>query len=277
MGNTRPPLDVLGRDLLVLPRWRVALSLASPFALFGVFIVAAATEHWFLAAVSVAILSFVTYGSVSHDLVHRSLGLPRGLNDALLSVIEMLLFRSGRAYRLAHLNHHARYPNPDEDPESAAAHGSLVSALASGWQFFPRLWWWAYRRYPSHRRRLAFEGALILALAASAIGVAIAGITNVLLLYLLLAYAGTWIVPLATAYIPHRPSGDGELFQTKRFRGLALRCFAFEHLYHLEHHLYPAVPHHHWPELSRRLDPILDAAGVPIVRLIPKSSPDAAA
>ena len=38
--------------------------------------------------------------------------------------------------------------------------------------------------------------------------------------------------------------------------------FGARALYHLEHHLYPAVPHHHWPALARRLDPYFDAAGI---------------
>ena len=42
---------------------------------------------------------------------------------------------------------------------------------------------------------------------------------------------------------------------------------ALGHLYHLEHHLYPAVPHQNWPELARRLDPHLRRAGVRPVRL----------
>jgi beta-carotene hydroxylase len=32
--------------------------------------------------------------------------------------------------------------------------------------------------------------------------------------------------------------------------------------YHLEHHLYPQVPSHNLPELSRRLEPVLRQAGV---------------
>jgi beta-carotene hydroxylase len=32
--------------------------------------------------------------------------------------------------------------------------------------------------------------------------------------------------------------------------------------YHLEHHLYPQVPSHNLPELSRRLEPIFQDAGV---------------
>jgi len=35
----------------------------------------------------------------------------------------------------------------------------------------------------------------------------------------------------------------------------------------LEHHLYPQVPHHNWPELGRRLDPYFAQAGVRPVRL----------
>lgn len=267
MDRRLPPIDHLGRDLLVLPRWRVAVSLVMPFVLVSVYVVTAGSGHWFFAVAVVAVLSFLTYGSISHDLVHRTLGLPGWLNDLLLSSIELLMFRSGRAYRLAHLNHHARYPSSEDDPEGAAAHGSWRSALAEGFLFFPRFWIWAYRRHPAHRTRLVLEAVVILAMMSGAVGAALAGITIVPLVYLLLAYGGTLIMPLATSYLPHQPHGKDDLHRTRRFRGWAIRCLAFEHLYHLEHHLYPAVPHHHWPELARRLDPILDASGVPIVRL----------
>jgi beta-carotene hydroxylase len=39
------------------------------------------------------------------------------------------------------------------------------------------------------------------------------------------------------------------------------------HLYHLEHHLYPQVPHHNWPELGRRLDPYFASIGLRPLRL----------
>jgi beta-carotene hydroxylase len=42
---------------------------------------------------------------------------------------------------------------------------------------------------------------------------------------------------------------------------------ALEHLYYLEHHLYPQVPHHNWPELGRRLDPHFLHAGLQPLRL----------
>jgi beta-carotene hydroxylase len=262
-----PTLDALGRDLLTIPRWRTALSLIAPFVLATAYFAFAFAGCWMVAVVCVVALSFVTYGSVSHDLVHRTLGLPRRLNDALLTAIDLLMLRSGRAYRLAHLNHHSRYPDEHEDPEAAAAHGGFGSAIASGPLFFVRLWWWAVRRHPEHRSRLLLEGGAIACLVMGTVLVAACGLSVVPLVYVSLAYLGTWVVPLATASIPHAPKGDSPLSQTRRFRGLLARLVALDHLYHLEHHLYPAVPHHRWPELARRLDPHLDRAGVPAIRL----------
>jgi beta-carotene hydroxylase len=262
-----PALADLGRDLLRLPAWRIAISLIAPFVLAIGYFACAFAGFWPVAVGCVVLLSFVTYGSISHDLVHRSLGLPRRLNDFLLTAIELLMLRSGRAYRLAHLNHHARYPDAHDDPEAAAAHGGFWAAIASGPLFFVRLWWWAVRRYPEHRARLLLEGLAIGSLLVAAVVVAACGWSVVPLVYVTVAYLGTWVVPLVTAYIPHTPEGGNPLSQTRRFRGWVARLIALDHLYHLEHHLYPAVPHHRWQELARRLDPYLDRAGVPTIRV----------
>lgn len=66
------------------------------------------------------------------------------------------------------------------------------------------------------------------------------------------------------------PRRANDLSQTRRFRGVAARVGRDDHLYHLEHHLYPAVPHHRWRDLARRLDPHLDRAGVPAVGVVPR-------
>jgi beta-carotene hydroxylase len=79
---------------------------------------------------------------------------------------------------------------------------------------------------------------------------------------------GSWLFPLITSFIPHDPKGQTSLTQTRLFRGRILSILALEHLYHLEHHLYPQVPHHNWPELGRRLDPYLAGAGLTPLRLL---------
>jgi beta-carotene hydroxylase len=78
---------------------------------------------------------------------------------------------------------------------------------------------------------------------------------------------GAWITPLITSYTPHDPNGRTELEQTRLFRGTFLSIIALEHLYHLEHHLYPSVPHQNWPKLARRLDPYLAKQGIKPIRL----------
>jgi len=208
-------------------------------------------------------LSFVTYGSISHDLVHANLGLGKRVNGFLLSVIELLALRSGHAYRLAHLHHHARFPQ-DDDIEGAAAGMTLVRALLEGIPFQFRIWFWALKHSRNERKLIALEGlgCVVIVL----FSIAILPWTPVFFVYVALMIMGSWVIPFVTSYLPHSCHGQDELHQTRRFRGKLASLVALEHLYHLEHHLYPAVPHHHWPELARRLDPYFDSAGIAPVK-----------
>ena len=214
---------------------------------------------WPLAAASVMALSFVTYGSTSHDLVHRTLSLPRGFNDFLLSLIELLSVRSGTAYRLSHLHHHAHLLGPD-DLEGASAHGSFWCAIATGPTMQVRLWLWAWYQHPRMRPRLALEGSGILSL--MILAMAATPWNSAPLVYVVLVIAGSWLFPLVTVYIPHDGHAKEPLAQTRLFRGRLIQLIAFGHLYHLEHHLYPSVPHHHWKTLAHRLDPYFEQRGI---------------
>ena len=205
-------------------------------------------------------LSFLTYGSTSHDLVHANLGLSKTTNDFFLSVIELLALRSGHAYRLAHLHHHARYPAPD-DIEGAAAGMSFFGALREGVTYNFKLYCWALRQERGDKRWIIGEGLACLGLLTAAGVLALAG-HPVLLIYGALMTLGSWLLPLMTSYLPHRPREQNVLLQTRLFRGRVASVLAMEHLYHLEHHLYPAIPHHHCPELARRLDPYFAQQGV---------------
>jgi beta-carotene hydroxylase len=210
------------------------------------------------------VLSFVTYGSTSHDLVHRSLGLRPLVNDILLSVIEVIALRSGHAYQVAHLNHHARFPH-DDDVEAGASRMSLPRALLEGVVFQLRIYVWALRHPRGRRRWIVGEGIAVLAIILGAIAALPWTVTPGV--YVALMIAGSWIIPLITSYLPHDANADDVLHQTRRFRGLVARVLAFDHLYHLEHHLYPVVPHQNWRRLARRLDAWLDAAGIKAVRI----------
>jgi beta-carotene hydroxylase len=173
-----------------------------------------------------------------------------------------VLLESGHAYRATHLRHHRVFPGPD-DPEGDPARMSLLKAVLRGPLFLPQLWYWSYARSKpggAMRRWLVAEAAWALA-------VPIAGIwllpwTPAVLVYATLAIVGSWVYPLLTVHLPHRDYGDTPLSQTYTLRGWIVPALFLELTYHLEHHLYPEVPSHNLPELSRRLDPLLRQAGV---------------
>jgi fatty acid desaturase len=76
-------------------------------------------------------LFFLNAFALTHDLMHGALGLPRGVNEVLLSIAGGLLLMSGHALRRSHLVHHAR-PLADDDLEGRPACGSLAHAIADG-------------------------------------------------------------------------------------------------------------------------------------------------
>jgi beta-carotene hydroxylase len=259
-----PGIDELGRDLLTVSAGRKAISLALPFLLTALFFVFGAHRLWIPALLCPVLLSFFTYGSISHDLVHRVLRLPGWLNETLLCLTELLGFRSGHAYRLTHLHHHARFP-ADDDIEASASRLPLGRALFDGITLQPRLYAWALRKGGPQRRWMIGEGIAIVTLLAACL--AALPWTILPALFAALMIAGSWLFPIITVLIPHDPRGHDAISQTRLFRGKVLSLLALEHLYHLEHHLYPQVPHHNWPELARRLDPHFERQGIKPTKL----------
>ena len=108
-----------------------------------------------------------------------------------------------------------------------------------------------------YRNRIIFEVCAVISIIISAI--LILPYTEVFLIYVILMIMGSWIIPLVTSYFVHNPFASHELLQTRLFRGRLYSLLSFEHLFHLEHHLYPMVPHKNWPVLAKRLDPFFKA------------------
>lgn len=267
-----PGLDVLGRDLLEVTPARRFFTISIPFVLIAAFFHFAKLGLWMPAFGSVVLLSMLTYGSSSHDLVHQTIGLSKFWNHFWLSLIELLCFRSGTAYRLSHLHHHQHLLD-SSDIEGSAVRLSLLQTLLTGPTMQLRLWLWAWQKAPEQRIRLLLEGIGILTLLL--IAALLRQSWPEVAIYAVLTVGGSWFFPLITVYIPHVAEGTSPLTQTRLFRGLWYRIIGLDHLYHLEHHLYPAVPHHHWRQLALRLDPWLTgsaAAADPISVQHPKSA-----
>ena len=259
-----PALEVLGRDLLRVTPFQRFWSIFRPFACAAAYFCFASQGWWVPAVLSVAGLMFITYVSTSHDLLHRTLGFSKRANELLLALTEMLVLRSGHAFRLTHLQHHRHFP-ADDDIEGLVARLPWWRALFSGIGNQTRLFAWAWRHAPAADKRwMLVEAGWTLAVMAAA--VVVLPRTTILLVYVLLIVTSSWLYPLATVWIPHRADGHDTLTQTHAVRGRLVPELLLQHTYHLEHHLYPAVPSYNWHKLACRLDPYLRERGVqPVV------------
>jgi beta-carotene hydroxylase len=256
-----PTLADLGDDLLATTAWQRRFALARPFVLLVCFVAVWLAGWWWLGP-PIVFLIFVAIVTVTHDVVHGSLGLSPRQTEWWLAVLGAVLLESGHAYRTTHHQHHRVFPGPD-DPEGDPARMPLWQAVMWGPIFLPRLWWWAYQQNagrPDQQRWLLAEATW--ASAIILLSIALFPITKVLAWYVVLALVGSWVYPLLTVHLPHHHYGDTPLTQTGTLRGWIVPALFLELTYHLEHHLYPAVPSHQLAELSRRLEPTLMAHGV---------------
>jgi fatty acid desaturase len=256
-----PELAALGLDLLSTTPAQRRLALARPLLGLLAYALAAYAGWWWLTPL-IVFLIFVAVVTVTHDVVHGCLGLTRRQTEWALFAMGAVLLESGHAYRLTHKQHHRVFPGGN-DPEGDPARMTFWKAVRHGPLFLPRLWWWAFRRSRGDARQRRW----LLAEAAWAVAVPLVGVlvwpwTAAVLVYAVLAIVGSWSYSLLTVHLPHRDYGETPLTQTHTLRGMIIPALFLELTYHLEHHLYPQVPSHNLPELSRRLEPYFQEAGV---------------
>ncbi len=257
---TKPELP---RELYSTGPIRRCITLGNPFAALAAYTFFSLRGDWAVAFFCVVWFSFVTYGSSSHDLVHRCLGLSPFWNRFLLHTIERLALRSGHAYQLAHLNHHNLFPDKD-DVEGRSIHDSLGKFIVQvPFQQFS-VWLWAWKRPESQKLPLVLDAAWFVGFLAASI--ALRESVPQLGFYAILVIAGSWAIPFITVLLPHRAEGESSEENTRLFRGTLFDWIFLRHLYHLEHHLYPSVPHHNWKKLGGKLDPYFEARGIHPVR-----------
>jgi beta-carotene hydroxylase len=251
-----PLIHELGDDLLDVSAWQRLVVIARPFLACSLYWIFASRGWWWAALGSLAAMMFLTYVSSSHDYVHRTLGLPGFLNECLLTITELLGLRSGHAFRLVHLNHHRKFPGPD-DVEAFAASQGFWRALLAGPTHQLHIMVWAWRHASVVERRFLW-------IEAGAIGCLLGGtlLHRTMAIYAIAVIAGSWFYPLFTVWLPHRRDGATPLEHTRAVRGSVIPILALQHTYHLEHHLYPMVPSVNWRKLAERLSPYLDRAGV---------------
>src|SRR5215218_1750712 len=95
-ATTLPRLADIGGDLLVTTRRRQMIALARPYLGVAAFAVVGWLGWWWLTPL-VMFGIFVAVVTVTHDVVHRSIGLGRRQTECALFALGAVLLESGHA------------------------------------------------------------------------------------------------------------------------------------------------------------------------------------
>ena len=238
-------------DLVPLSTPQRTIELMQPLPWLAASLLVAAIGWWPL-ALPLSFYFYLTGLRLVHDTFHRTLGLPRAVDKIILGVLSTLMLGSMHAVRFNHLEHH-RHCLDDDDVEGACARQSAWRALLTGPLFPIRMHWTALRHAPRITRGwIAFELGLNVVLIALAFGV-----WDVFSLryHILAMAAGQCLSAFFCVWTVHHDC-DRSHFIARTIRNRFRAITTFEMFYHLEHHLFPAVPTRNLPKLAERIDSV---------------------
>lgn len=247
------------QDLRQLTRGQIAYNiiLPYPFLLLSWWF---ASQFWYVLACGASYLFFAAAFRQAHDSYHHSLGTSKRLTTILLLLLSVLLITSLHSIRATHMEHH-RNPLGDSDIEGSLAKLPWWQAMLGGVTYRLDI----YRqglRLSSHRNQriiwLEFGLiALVIFVALIFIGLTLFNFSavtvpaQVLVYHLLIMMLANASVGIIAVWGVHHDC-DETIARTER--NPLINLLTFNLLYHVEHHLLPAVPSNHLPELARRLD-----------------------
>ena len=207
-----------------------------------------AWQGWWLLALVATFFFFTAALRQAHDCYHRTLGVSKVATELMLFLLSITMLCSTHAIRHTHLNHH-RDPLGDSDVEGNWARLPWYQAILGGGLFSIMIQWFGLTHGSSRNRILvAFDMLLIFAVIAAAFIT-----THPVLIYhvLVMILANTMVGFFAVWSVHH---GCDDVVYARSERHPFFNLLTFNLLYHIEHHLFPAVPTNHLPILAKRLD-----------------------
>lgn len=205
-------------------------------------------ENYFLALPFSAFFFLAALRQV-HNGFHNSLGTNRFLTSLSLYLNSILLMSSIHAVKFNHLRHH-KYCLTDQDYEGKSAKMKWYQAILYGPVHIFLLHKTAFQLGNSRtRRKIKLEmfsvSVFVLIAVYLRANFLIYHIIAMVIGEFLTAFFAVWTVHHDTEETPHLARTQRTFWKNK----LTLNMF-----YHLEHHLFPAVPTIKLPELAKRID-----------------------
>ena len=206
------------------------------------------SQGWWLIALTATFFFFTAALRQAHDCYHRTLGVGKVATELMLFMLSMTMLCSTHAIRHTHLNHH-RDPLGESDVEGNWARLPWYKAILGGGLFSIMIQWFGLT-HGSHRNRLLVAVDMLLIL--GVIVTAFITMHPVLVYHVLVMILANAMVGFFAVWSVHH--GCDELVYARSERHPLINLLTFNLLYHIEHHLFPAVPTNHLPLLAKRLD-----------------------
>lgn len=242
------------RDLVPLRRWEkiYELALSAPWLAASLICY---QHRWILAGGVASFFFFLTGLRQSHNAQHYALGLPRVVQDFVLVILSVLMFGSMHAVQVTHMHHH-RHCLDDDDIEAGHANEQWWRVLLTG-PLFPLRLHLAALRFATPGKRAWIVLEIVLCVAAT-LAIVILPVPVCLRWHALAMITGECFTGFFAVWSVHHGCDEHTIARTQR--GWMKNFVSYSMFYHLEHHLFPAVPTSHLPELARRLDQLAPTA-----------------
>jgi len=237
------------QDLIAYKNWEVAKELTLPVPWLVLFLWSIQHDFYLLSFFASAYF-FLTCVRISHNSFHYSLGLTRNYTHWVMLMLSVVMLTSMHAAQFNHMQHHKHCLTKD-DLEGRISHDGFFKVLLLGFLFTFKLHKSALQK--SSKKQQTWIRA---ELALNAILLVIIWFfleSDVLKIHTALMIVFHAISPVFTVWSVHHGCQYDE-FNSRTSRNSVLNFLVYNMFYHLEHHLYPAIPTCHWPELSNRLD-----------------------
>ncbi len=209
-----------------------------------------AWQGWWLLALVATFFFFTAALRQAHDCYHRTLGVSKVATELMLFLLSITMLCSTHAIRHTHLNHH-RDPLGDSDVEGNWARLPWYQAILGGGLFSIAIQWFGLT-HGSRRNRMLVGFDLLLIFAV--IATAFITMHPVLMYHVLVMILANTMVGFFAVWSVHH--GCDDMVYARSERHPLINVLTFNLLYHIEHHLFPAVPTNHLPRLAKRLDAV---------------------
>lgn len=211
---------------------------------------ACAAYDYYLPAIFCSFYFFLTSLRMSHNAFHYALGLPKRVTDIVMLVQSVLMLGSLHAIQYTHLNHH-KHCMTNKDIEGTVAHQKIWEVLVKGPLFPVALHYFALKNAKSENLKWIYSELLLNV----AVIVSIFFVFDMFLLklHVILMLSGYSLSAFFAVWTVHRQCEAPKL-RIRTLRGKFRNLLFYNMFFHLEHHLFPAVPTCHLPQLAKRLD-----------------------